>query len=107
MWDGTSCVSVGTLACGGEKFSLVLGIKGRASGSGTLAMITLGCSNAHWLGSKLGTWSGKGCQYRWLISSNFLGKLRIHFGLLVDEALDMLPGCMFEVIALAQMVSPF
>jgi len=36
-----------------------------------------------------------------LILSNFLDKLPIFFGLFVDEALDMLPGGMFEVIALA------
>ena len=29
------------------------------------------------------------------------GRLPILFGLLVDEALDMLPGCMFEVISFA------
>ena len=35
------------------------------------------------------------------VSLDFLGQLPILFGLLVDEALDMLPGRMFEVISLA------
>ena len=86
-WDGSSCVTVGSLVCGGEKTSLVLGFEGGGSGVGTLAMFTSGCLNSSLIDGQ--------------VLLDFLGQLPILFGLLVDEALDMLPGCMFEVISLA------
>ena len=53
-WDGTSCVTVGNLDCGEEKFSSVSGIEVRGSSCGTPVMITLGCSNSSAVGLEVG-----------------------------------------------------